>query len=74
MSDLKSIVKRYFTALEEEGEWRCKCGKLLKQKKNSGWTNLFNHVKKQHPEYARRTGKTVYIYTFYAVELQVLVQ
>ena len=30
-------------------EWRCTCGKTLKRRKGSGWTNLVNHLNAQHP-------------------------
>ena len=47
----KDIVMRYFVQ-EADNLWKCSCGKVLSQKKNTGFTNLFNHIKSQHPEYA----------------------
>ncbi|CAI9729994.1 Hypothetical predicted protein [Octopus vulgaris] len=40
--------------------WKCKCEKKLTQKKRSGWLNLLNHKKKQHPEYSttQATGQS----------------
>ena len=51
----KFIVQLYFTqSTDSNNKWKCKCGKEITQKKNTGWTNLFNHVKSQHPEYTER--------------------
>ena len=37
---------------DSDSQRQCVCGKVLSRKKNSGFTNLFNHIKLQHPEYA----------------------
>ena len=51
-SQNQQIVKKYFDPTDSEHLWKCKCGKKLIQKKGSGWTNLLNHIKSQHPEYS----------------------
>ena len=45
--DLKSIALRYFTPLEND-IYKCSCGKILKQKGGTGWTNLMAHIRTQH--------------------------
>ena len=51
----KFIVQLYFTqSKDSNNKWKCKCGKEIIQKKNTGWTNLFNHIKSQHPESTER--------------------
>ena len=51
--DSKAIVFKYFSkhGAEIDGKWKCTCGKILTQKRSTGWTNLFNHIKTQHSEY-----------------------
>ncbi|GAB1602785.1 hypothetical protein Ahia01_000558600 [Argonauta hians] len=52
MTSYEPIVKRYFIKIEDENDcWICSCGKKLRQKKGSGWSNLMNHIKSQHPEH-----------------------
>ncbi|XP_036367828.1 uncharacterized protein LOC118767407 [Octopus sinensis] len=48
----EQIVRKYFNQTDSEHVWKCKCGKKLTQKKGTGWTNLMNHIKNQHPEYS----------------------
>ena len=38
--------------MDEPGKiiWKCKCGKILIPAKNTGWSNLFAHIKSQHPK------------------------
>ena len=49
----KDTVMKYFHQIpDSDSQWKCVCGKVCSQKKNSGFTNLFNHIKSQHPEYA----------------------
>lgn len=48
--DERSKVKLFFTETEEESKWKCRCGKTLTQKKNTGWTNLLIHIRRQHSE------------------------
>ena len=44
MKDLK-----FFTKVDSDEEnWRCNCGKILKQKQNTGWSNLNNHIQSKH--------------------------
>ena len=38
---------RYFTPLEND-IYKCSCGKILKQKRGTGWTNLMTHIRTQH--------------------------
>lgn len=48
----KSTVELYFIQdPDNSSKWKCKCGKVLVQRKNAGWTNLLNHIKSQHPEH-----------------------
>ena len=49
----KDTVMKYFHPISDsDSQWKCVCGKVLSQKKYSGFTNLFNHIELQHPEYA----------------------
>lgn len=43
------ILSFFKEAVPDSGQWQCVCGKTLKQKKGSGWTNLSNHLNSQHP-------------------------
>merc|ERR1712062_685144 len=45
--DLQLISLKYFTPLEND-IYKCSCGKILKQKKGTGWTNLMAHIRSQH--------------------------
>ena len=45
--DFKTICKKYFTPMEND-IFKCKCGKILKQKKGTGWSNLMVHIRTQH--------------------------
>ena len=48
----KAVSLRYFTK-EREDHWKCKCGKVIQQKTNKGYSNLFNHIKGAlDPDYA----------------------
>ena len=47
----KAVSMRYFTK-EREDNWKCKCGKFIQQKTNKGYSDLFNHIKGAHPDYA----------------------
>ena len=48
----KEIVNIYFKKDEaNDSNWTCKCGKKLRLKTGTGWTNLYNHVKSMYPEY-----------------------
>ena len=51
MSSQRDICLSYFTEISEN-KWKCRCGRELTQKKGSGWTNLLNHLKSQHPNYS----------------------
>lgn len=50
--ETEEIVRKYFKRIDRDHVWKCKCGKELTQKKGTGWTNLMNHIKNQHPEYS----------------------
>merc|ERR1712062_649345 len=50
-SSQRDICLTYFTEISEN-KWKCRCGRELTQKKGSGWTNLLNHLKSQHPNYS----------------------
>ena len=53
-SENEQISRKYFSqVVDSESSWVCKCGKKLTQKKGTGWTNLMNHIKNQHPEYCK---------------------
>ena len=45
--DFKTICKKYFTPMEND-IFKCKCGKILKQKKGTCWSNLMVHIRTQH--------------------------
>ena len=34
----------------ERGTWLCKCGRKLKQRKGSGWSNLYAHIEVQNQQ------------------------
>ena len=48
----KRIVNHYFAVLSDDTR-KCVCGKVIKQTKNKGYTNLLNHVKSAHPNYQK---------------------
>ena len=46
---LQDICIKYFEKVQETEElWKSKCGKELKQRKGTGWSNLNTHIKVQH--------------------------
>ena len=45
--DYKSLTKKYFTKLQSD-VYKCHCGKLLKRKDGTGWSNLMQHIHTQH--------------------------
>ncbi|KAG2787538.1 hypothetical protein PC129_g19743 [Phytophthora cactorum] len=52
----KPVCSYYFTALldaqdEPPEHFRCQCGTTRKQDPKTGYSNLFNHVMKVHPDY-----------------------
>ena len=48
---LKELCLKYFKKQDGSADqWVCKCGKTLKQKPSTGWSNLANHIRAQHPE------------------------
>ena len=58
--NVKAIVKRYFTEFpEDNSKWKCRCGKILTQKPNTGWSNLFQHIKSQHSDYLQDAQSTL---------------
>lgn len=48
----KTIVLKYFSKCDAPNSWKCSCGKILIQRENTGYTNLFNHIKSQHVDYS----------------------
>ena len=45
------ICKTFFELLENEHDtWLCKCGRKLKQRKGTGWSNLYALIKVQHQQ------------------------
>ena len=58
--NVKAIVKRYFTEFpEDNSKWKCRCGKILTQKPNTGWSILFQHIKSQHSDYLQDAQSTL---------------
>ena len=58
----KDTCSKYFKQIDiSAGTWKCKCGKILVQKKNTGWSNLLNHVKRQHPEESANAVNNTYL-------------
>ena len=56
------IVKHFFTRIAgTDSKWCCICGNEYKQRDNKGYTNLLNHLKAEHANYAcsrlQRTSK-----------------
>ena len=47
-----AIARRYFSETEEPVKRKYKCGKQLIKRKKCGWTNLINHIKSHHLDYA----------------------
>ena len=48
---LKLDCLKWFTQSKSDPEkWECKCGKTFRRKLNTGWTNLHQHIVKQHSE------------------------
>ena len=45
--DNKTLVLRYFEDCGE-GNYECKCG--TKRKKARGWSNLMDHITRDHPQ------------------------
>lgn len=47
-----AFINFYYKQLKnDEDHWKCKCGKIRKQIKNTGYTNLMNHLQTQHKDY-----------------------
>ena len=58
--NFKAIAKRYFTEFPEDiSKWKCRCGKILTQKPNTGWSNLFQHIKSQNSDYIQDAQSTL---------------
>ena len=58
--NVEAIVRRYFTEFpENNSKWKCRCGKILTQKPNTGWSNLFQHMKSQHSDYLQDAQSTL---------------
>jgi len=52
----KQICAHYFT-IGEDG-YTCRC-KTLRQQETSGYTNLMNHIKNEHPDYENEVTASV---------------
>ena len=53
-------LKRDFTEFPEgNSKWKCRCGKILTQKPNTSWSNLFQRVKSQHSDYSQDAQSTL---------------
>lgn len=60
----KQIISFFFnlknpTLVEKEGQkeirtYTCICGTLRKQQHKSGYSNLWSHLRTQHPDYAEQ--------------------
>ena len=51
MTTVKELCLKYFSVDDAtKFTWKCQCGAVIIQKKNTGWTNLANHIKSQHGE------------------------
>ena len=51
MTTVKELCLKYFSVDDAtKFTWKCQCGAVNIQKKNTGWTNLANHIKSQHGE------------------------
>ena len=49
MPNLKDQCLKYFKRQPtSDDHWICSCGKVLKQRKNTGWSNLMSHINLQH--------------------------
>jgi len=46
-----NLVKFYFESIGD-GQYKCKCGKVRKQKDKTGLSNLINHIKVEHTDYS----------------------
>ena len=58
--NVKAILKRYFTEFPvDNSKWKCRCGKILNQRPNTGWSNLFQHIKSQHSDYLQDSQSTL---------------
>ena len=46
MTTVKELCLKYFSVDDAtKFTWKCQCGAVIIQKKNTGWTNLANHIK-----------------------------
>ena len=51
MTTVKELCLKYFSVDDAtKFTWKCQCGAVIIQKKNTGWTNLANHIKSQYGE------------------------
>ena len=46
-TDAKTLCLKYFKLVEND-IWKCSCGKILKKKQGTGWTNLMTYIRAQH--------------------------
>ena len=47
----KTVATFYYSKVDENGLWQCKCGNKRKQKLNGGYQNLLSHIFMQHPNW-----------------------
>ena len=45
--DLKTEVNKFFSHVDND-VYKCSCGKILKQKQGTGWSNLMQHIRSQY--------------------------
>ena len=46
---LEDICRKYFSKKDTDSDvWICGCGKELKKRHGTGWTNLYTHLRVQH--------------------------
>ena len=54
----KSVIDFYFTSIGED-RFKCKCGRIRKQTKGSGFSNLKNHINSSHPTWRTEVSSGV---------------
>lgn len=61
----KDVVAKYFTQKTDGVTWKCKCGK--ERKKGRGWSNLMDHISRQHhdtlEEAKKKSGQISHFFT-----------
>ena len=54
----KSVIDFYFKSIGED-RFKCKCGRIRKQTKGSGFSNLKNHINSSHPTWRTEVSSGV---------------